>query len=156
MVLKRPLRWPFRALCCGAVFLAALLCADFGGSRANGASLPNRQGHSSTGTKSDSKSDGSHMTKLKLHVITPDGKPVSNASVYVRFPVSGGLLRHKKLQELDLKTDDEGSVKVPEIPQGKVMVQVIAKDWHLFGKWYDVEKPADSIVIKLKQPPHWY
>jgi hypothetical protein len=96
-------------------------------------------------------------TKLKLRVLDPDGKPVGNASVYVRFYTeSGVLLRHDKLAELDLKTNNDGTVKVPPVPQGKVLIQVIAKGWHTFGKWYDVEKNQQSITIKLEAPPHWY
>ncbi|HVB87220.1 MAG TPA: carboxypeptidase-like regulatory domain-containing protein [Candidatus Dormibacteraeota bacterium] len=96
-------------------------------------------------------------TKLKLLVLDPDGKPVGNASVYVRFYAeSGGLLHHDKLAELDLKTNNDGTVKVPPVPQGKILIQVIAKGWHTFGKWYDVEKNQQSITIKLEAPPHWY
>lgn len=96
-------------------------------------------------------------TKLKLLVLTADGKPVGNASVYVRFYTDGGgLLHHDKLAELDLKTNNDGSVKVPPVPRGKILIQVIAKGWHTFGKWYDVEKEQQSITIKLEPPPHWY
>jgi hypothetical protein len=57
---------------------------------------------------------------------------------------------------MDLKTNQDGSVKVPEIPQGKVMIQVVAPGWHTFGKWYDVEQPEQVISIQLEPPPHWY
>lgn len=105
---------------------------------------------------SDDKSDEAHTTKLHLLVLTDDGKPVGNASVYVRFYTGGGLMHHDKLAELDLKTNQDGSVKVPPIPQGKILIQVIAKGWHTFGQWYDVEKNEESIEIKLEPPPHWY
>jgi hypothetical protein len=96
-------------------------------------------------------------TKLKLVVLDPAGKPVGNASVYVRFYTeSGRILHHDKLAELDLKTNNDGTVKVPPIPQGKILIQVIAKGWRTFGKWYDVEKDQQSITIKLEDPPHWY
>lgn len=97
-------------------------------------------------------------TKLKLLVLDDEGKPVGNASVYVRFYEEGGnfIHHHDQLAELDLKTNNDGSVKVPPVPRGKVLIQVIAKGWHIFGKWYDVEKPQQSITIKLQQPPHWY
>ena len=89
-------------------------------------------------------------------MLSDEGKPVGNASVYVRFYANGGFLHHDKLDELDLKTNEDGTVKVPPIPQGKILVQVIAKGWHTFGKWYDVEKDEESIEIKLEPPPHWY
>ena len=97
------------------------------------------------------------MTKLRLRVLNDEGKPVGNASVYVRFYTEGGGLRHRdKLAELDLKTNQDGTVKVPPVPQGKILIQVIAPGWHTFGKWYDVEQDNDSIEIKLEPPPHWY
>ncbi|MDE3108543.1 MAG: hypothetical protein KGL02_01265 [Acidobacteriota bacterium] len=104
----------------------------------------------------DDKSDAARTTKLHILVLTNEGKPVGNASVYVRFYTGGGLLHHDKLAELDLKTNQDGSVKVPPVPQGKILIQVIAKGWHTFGQWYDVDKDDESIEIKLEPPPHWY
>ena len=96
------------------------------------------------------------MTRLKIRVTDPNDKPVGNASVYVRYYASGGFLRHDKLEELDFKTNQDGSVKVREIPQGKILIQVIAKGWHTYGKWYEVSQSEQSVPIKLDPPPHWY
>ncbi len=98
------------------------------------------------------------MTKLRLRVLDNEGKPVGNASVYVRFYQEGGTFihHHEQLAELDLKSNQDGTVKVPPIPQGKILIQVIATGWHTFGKWYDVEKAEQTIEIKLDPPPHWY
>jgi len=82
--------------------------------------------------------------------------PVANASVYVRFNTPGGFLHHDQLAELDLKTNQDGSAKVPPVPQGKILIQVVAKGWHTYGKWYDIETDEQSIAIKLDPPPHWY
>lgn len=112
--------------------------------------------------KPDKQSDGQSknaapaMTKIKIQVNDPNDKPVSNAAVYIGFYESGGFLHHDKMAELDLKTDQEGSVKAPDIPQGRIRIQVIAKGWHTFGKWYDIDKPEETVEIKLQQPPHWY
>jgi hypothetical protein len=144
-----------------ALFLAGILCAATvlcvvsSLPLARAASPSNRSPSNSAATR-DEKSSEAHMTKLKLRVLTNDGKPVGNASVYIRFYADGGFLNHDKLAELDLKTNQDGSVKVPEIPQGKILIQVIAKGWHTFGKWYEVEKDEESIVINLEPPPHWY
>jgi len=104
---------------------------------------------------SDSKSSDPATTKLRIH-ITANDKPVGNASVYVRFPVSGGLFHKDKLAELNLKTNEDGSVKVPDIPRGKILIQVVAKGWKTYGKWYDVATDAMTVEIKLESPPHWY
>ncbi len=95
------------------------------------------------------------VAKLKIIITNPEGRPVGNASVYVRYPKPGTLFRHDSLQELDLKSNMDGSVKVPEVPQGKVQIQVIAKGWHTFGEWYDVKQDG-TVTIQLKEPPHWY
>ena len=104
----------------------------------------------------DSDQSDSTTTRLRIEITDPNDKPVANASVYVRFNQTGGPLQKDKLVELNLKTNEDGSVKVPGIPQGKVMIQVIAKGWHTFGKWYDINKSEETVQIKLQNPPHWY
>jgi hypothetical protein len=130
--------------------------------------LRSRRGHSATAAlaalvfgltagmavlRASAKHDEDSMTKIRIVVTAGDeNRPVGNASVYVRVPEG-----HKgKLQELDLKTNEDGSVKVPELPKGKILVQVVAPGWRTFGKWYDVEKDEEEIKIHLKEPPRWY
>lgn len=76
--------------------------------------------------------------------------------MYVRFNESGGFLHKDKLSELSFKTNEDGTVKVPLVPIGKILIQVIAKGLHTYGKWYDIGKDPDTIEIKLEKPPHWY
>ena len=85
-----------------------------------------------------------------------DEKPVGNASVYVRFPVAGGIFHNDKLAELNLKTNEDGSVKVPDIPRGKILIQVVAKGWKTYGKWFEIDSEVQTVEIKLEAPPHWY
>jgi hypothetical protein len=108
-----------------------------------------------TDSKKDSKPSDPTTTKLRIHVIA-DGKPVGNASVYVRFPVAGGIFHKEKLSELNLKTNEDGSAKVPDIPRGKILIQVVAKGWKTYGKWYDIDSEAITVEIKLEAPAHWY
>jgi len=113
---------------------------------------------SSAPDKSDKDNKSSEPPTVKLNIVVTGstGKPVAQASVYVRFNESGGLFHKDKLAELDLKTDQEGKVKVPEIPQGKILIQIVAKGWHTYGKWFDFEKPEETVPIQLEPPPHWY
>jgi hypothetical protein len=107
--------------------------------------------------KKDKKSSEPAMVKLKIEVVSAsDGKPVGNASVYVRYNESGGFFHKDKLAELNFKTNQDGSAKVPEIPQGRILIQVIAKGWHTYGKWYDIDTDEQTIQVKLDPPPHWY
>lgn len=107
-------------------------------------------------SKKDEKTAPHGMTRIRINVTSNTGKPIENASVYVRFGQEEGFLHKEKQQELDLKTNLDGSVKVPDIPQGKVLVQVVAKGWKTFGQWYDIDTDEKTIDIKLGPPPHWY
>ncbi len=104
----------------------------------------------------DAVPDDPSMTKMKLLVTNNQDKPVSNASVYIRYNEAGGFLHKDHLAEMNFKTNDDGTVKVPEVPIGRVLIQVIAKGYHTYGKWYDIAKDPDLINIKLEPPPHWY
>jgi hypothetical protein len=108
-------------------------------------------------SKADKKQAAEPATaKLRITVVDPKGNPVDNASVYVRYNEASGLFHRDKLAELSFKTNQQGALKVPEVPQGRVMVQVITKDWHTFGQWYDVNQDEQTIDIKLAPPVKWY
>jgi len=115
-----------------------------------------KQDQSSAADKKEQTPSESATARLRIIVTTGEDKPIGNASVYVRFNTPGGFLRHEKQVEMNFKTNQDGSVKVPDIPQGKILIQVIAKGWHTYGKWYDVQKEEETIAIKLAAPPHWY
>jgi hypothetical protein len=101
------------------------------------------------------KSD-SDMVRLTIVVTAgEDKKPVDSASVYVRF-VEGRKLRKDKKIEMNLKTNVEGVCHSPEIPQGKILIQVIAPGWKTFGEYYEVNEPERTIQIELAHPPKWY
>jgi hypothetical protein len=98
------------------------------------------------------------VSRLKITVASAESnKPIGNASVYIRFPDGYTRLTHKeKLSEMNFKTNLDGSVKVPNVPRGKILVQVVAPGWHTYGKWYEADKEEVQIDIKLEKPPQWY
>lgn len=108
--------------------------------------------------KKDKSSEDEPESKLKISVVTADtNKPVGNASVYIRYPEGRSFFTHKeKDAEMNFKTNQDGSVKVPDVPRGKVLIQVIAPGLHTYGKYYDIEKDEEEIQIKLEKPPSWY
>jgi hypothetical protein len=114
------------------------------------------QNQSTDAPSQDKKTSDASNVRLKIVVTNNENKPVGDASVYIRFNVPGGFLHKDKLAELSLKTNSDGSVKVPEVPTGKILIQVIAKGLHTYGKWYDIQKDQDTIEIKLDPAPHWY
>ena len=138
------------------LLLSTAPCLAQQGSQASSQDKSATSDKSSPQNKKDKKSsDDAPTTRLKIRVTGKD-KPISNATVYVRFNVAGGFLHKDKLAELDLKTNEDGTAKVPDLPQGRVLIQVIAKDWHTYGKWYDVEGDEQTIEIKLEPPTKWY
>jgi hypothetical protein len=137
-------------------FAICLPCAPRAAAQAVGSDQPSASEHPSAKDDQDAGSANTSTTKLRILVTGNTDKPIGNASVYVRYNTAGGFLRHDKLAEMDLKTNQDGSVKVPEIAQGRIMIQVVAPGWHTYGKWYDVDKSEQVISIKLELPPHWY
>ena len=83
------------------------------------------------------------------------GKPVDNASVYVRYE-EPRFLRHPSKIELDLKTDLAGIAKVKDVPRVKIMIQVVKDGWRPFGQYYVLDKEEETIKIHLRPPAHWY
>jgi hypothetical protein len=142
-----------------AFLLAAFACATSTAwaqtDQAKSGSQSQANSDKSTAAKADKNSEPP-TTRLKIVITDPHDKPVGNASVYVRFNQTMGVFHKDKLVEMNLKTNEDGTVKVPEVPQGKIMIQVIAKGWHTYGKWFDIEKNEDTLEIKLDPPPHWY
>ncbi len=125
--------------------------------KATPAPAPKQSDPKKTDSK-DAKTDEAPESKLRISVIAAEtGKPVGNASVYIRFPEGKTFFTHKDKQaEMNFKTNQDGSVKVPGVPRGKVLIQIIAPGWHTYGKWYDVAKDEEEIEIKLDKPPRWY
>jgi hypothetical protein len=93
-----------------------------------------------------------HATsRLRIEVTGGDSnKPVADASVYLRFP-------EKKKDELDLKTNQEGIARSPQIRQGKVLIQIVAPGWKTYGEYHDVTELEQTIQIHLVRPTtRWY
>jgi hypothetical protein len=109
------------------------------------------------GNSDQKQNDDEAVSKIRIEVTGGDAsKPVANASVYLRWDEEGGMLHRKKEVELNFKTNQEGVVKIPDIPRRKILVQIVAPGWHTYGKYYDISKDEELIQIKLEKPPRWY
>jgi len=96
--------------------------------------------------------------QVTIHIEVTAGakdKPVDNASVYVRYP-DPRRFKSEHLAEMNVKTSQEGRVKVPLVPKGRILIQVIAPGWKTFGKWFDLTEDEQVFKIHLDNPPKWY
>jgi hypothetical protein len=98
------------------------------------------------------------MTKLRIEVRNADDKPVDRASVIVQFVEGRSIVKlGKKIQtRWELKTNQEGVAKIPTIPQGKIRIQVSAKQYQTFGEVFDVDEEEKTLRVKLNPPQPQY
>jgi hypothetical protein len=97
-------------------------------------------------------------TRLTVQVNSIDtGKPIDRASVIIRFRHGLNPVKMKKiLTSWETKTNQMGSVTVPEIPMGEVTIQVIADHYQTFGNVYELTTPEQTVAIKLNPPQAQY
>ena len=97
------------------------------------------------------------LTTLKIVVTTPSGRPVERAEVIVRF---GGrsVAKFGKMVRTswEVRTTQQGVADIPEMPKGKIRVQVVAKGYQTFGQTFDVDEDQRTIEVKLNPPQDQY
>jgi hypothetical protein len=96
--------------------------------------------------------------RVVIHIeVTAGDKniPVDSASVYVRYN-EAHKIKSDKLVEMNVKTNMDGKVRVPLVPKGKILIQVIAPHWKTFGRWFDLTEDGQVFKIHLDNPPKWY
>ena len=81
--------------------------------------------------------------------------PVENASVYLKFNEER-MLRKDRKYALNVKTNREGVARIPDPPEGRVLIQIVADGWKTYGKYYDLADSGAVISIHLDRPPKWY
>lgn len=98
------------------------------------------------------------LTTLTISVHSLGGRPIESASVIVKFVKGRSKTKFgKKIRtEWELRTNQQGMVKIPPIPQGTILVQVIAKDYQTFGQNFDVDQEEQTLDIKLNPPQPQY
>ena len=98
------------------------------------------------------------MTKIQVQVTSQGGKPIDRADVVVKFVKGRSTLKlGKKIHvSWEMRSNQEGIAKVPEIPQGTILIQVIAKGYQTYGQTFDVDEAEKTIVVKLNSPQEQY
>ncbi len=97
-------------------------------------------------------------TVLRIEVKTLGGKPIERASVIVQFVEGRSIAKFgKRIQRRwDTRTNTEGVVRLPSVPQGKVLIQVVAKGFQTFGKEFEILDPEKTVEIRLNPPQPQY
>ena len=98
------------------------------------------------------------MTKLTVHVVNDSDKPVDRASVIVKFVQGRDYIKlGRKIRDTyELRTNQEGEASIPEIPQGKILVQIIAKGYQTYGQTLDINEAERTVEVKLNPPQKQY
>ncbi len=101
---------------------------------------------------------GKELTRVQIKVTSLSGKPVDRASVVINFVKGRSAIKmgKKQLTHWETRTNQEGMVKLPQMPQGEILIQVIAKGYQTFGQKFDVDEDDKTIEIKLNPPQPQY
>ena len=98
------------------------------------------------------------MTRINISVKSQGGHPVDRASVVVRFVQGHSIVKLGKAVRttFELRTNQDGEARIPSIPQGKILVQVIAKGYQTFGQTFSVAEDEKTLEITLNPPQQQY
>jgi len=97
------------------------------------------------------------QTKLQIVVTTKSGRPIDRADVIVRFGGRSVVKLGKMVRTTwEMRSSQEGVAEIPDMPKGKVRIQVIAKGYQTFGDTFDVDEDERTIEIKLNPPQKQY
>ena len=95
---------------------------------------------------------------VTIHIELTAGEkttPGEGASIYVRYN-EPHRIKADKLVEMNVKTSAEGKVRVPLVPKGKILIQVVAEGWKTYGRWFDLTEDGQVFKIHLDRPHKWY
>jgi hypothetical protein len=98
------------------------------------------------------------MTVIRVEVRNLSDKPIDRASVIVRVDKGRSVVKFGKkvITSYQMKTNQDGVAKVPSLPQGKILVQVIATGYQTFGETFDILEAERVIEVKLNPPQPQY
>ena len=101
---------------------------------------------------------GAPQTVISVTITNPNDKPVDNAAVILDFLGSHQFTKLGKRKPIhwEVHTNQNGMAHFPEVPQGTIRLQVVAKDYQTFGNKYDIDAAEKMIEIKLNPPQEQY
>ena len=98
------------------------------------------------------------MTKILIQVKTQAGRPIEQAEVVVNFTEGRSALNIGRNVRIayDVHTNQDGEVKIPSIPQGKIRFLVSAKGYQTFGQIIEIKEEQKTVEITLNPPQPQY
>jgi hypothetical protein len=97
------------------------------------------------------------LTKLTIVVKNANDKPVDRANVIVKFEGRSIVKLGRKVKtSWEMRSSQEGVAKIPELPKGKILIQITAKNYQTFGQTFEVQDDEKTIEIKLNEPQQQY
>jgi hypothetical protein len=99
-------------------------------------------------------------TKITVSVKTLAGRPVDRAEVILRWKANAkhpraSFARNIRTQ-FESRTDQDGTVSFPGVPQGSIQIQVNAHGYQTFGQIYDIDEEEKTVDVKLNPPQQQY
>ena len=99
-------------------------------------------------------------TKITVVVKTLAGRPIDRAEVILQWKADPKHPRAsfaKNLRtEFESRTDQEGTVSFPGVPQGRIAVKINAHGYQTFGQIFDINEEEKTIEVKLNPPQQQY
>jgi hypothetical protein len=99
-------------------------------------------------------------TKITVVVKTLAGRPLDRAEVILRWKANAKHPRssfNKNLRtQFESRTDQEGNVSFPGVPQGSIQIQVNAHGYQTYGQIFDIDDEEKTIDVKLNPPQQQY
>jgi len=100
------------------------------------------------------------LTKLKIVVKTQSGRPIDRAEVIVRWKANAKHPRNSfgrnVRTQFETRSNQDGEVSFPGVPQGSIQIQVNAKGYQTFGQIFDIDEEEKTVEIKLNPPQQQY
>ena len=100
------------------------------------------------------------MTKLSVVVKTQGGHAIVGAGVKVHWSANK---KHPAVRfgkaintTFELRTNQEGTANIPPIPQGAILIQVMAKGYQTFGQTMDIDDEQKTVEVTLNPPQQQY
>jgi hypothetical protein len=58
---------------------------------------------------------------------------------------------------MNLKTNQNGMARTPQIPKGRILIQIVMPGWKTYGQYFDVDRDEQVIQINLERPTtRWF